>query len=40
MKKGENLFYNGSYQSLYVLGHFEGDLANDDYGNCVKSVED
>ncbi|KAK7245322.1 hypothetical protein RIF29_40162 [Crotalaria pallida] len=37
---GNNLFYTGSFQSLYVLGQCEGDLENDDCGACVKSAED
>ncbi|XP_027367632.1 cysteine-rich repeat secretory protein 56-like [Abrus precatorius] len=40
VKSGGNLFYTGSYQSLYVLGQCEGDLANDDCGDCMKSAED
>ncbi|TKY52772.1 Cysteine-rich repeat secretory protein 56 [Spatholobus suberectus] len=40
VKNGGNLFYTGSYQSLYVLGQCEGDLAKDDCGDCVKSAED
>jgi len=40
VKNGGNLFYTGSYQSLYVLGQCEGDLAEDDCGDCVKSAED
>lgn len=40
VKSGGSLFYTGSYQSLYVLGQCEGDLANDDCGDCVKSAED
>lgn len=40
VKNGGKLFYTGSYQSLYVLGQCEGDLANDDCGDCVKSAED
>ncbi|KAF7818473.1 plasmodesmata-located protein 3-like [Senna tora] len=39
VKSGGSLFYTGSYQSLYVLGQCEGDLGNDDCGNCVKSAE-
>nr|KYP74128.1 Cysteine-rich repeat secretory protein 56 [Cajanus cajan] len=40
VKNGGKLFYTGSYQSLYVLGQCEGDLAKDDCGDCVKSAED
>ncbi|KAK7345730.1 hypothetical protein VNO77_16340 [Canavalia gladiata] len=40
VKSGGNMFYSGTYQSLYVLGQCEGDLANDDCGDCVKSAED
>ncbi|XP_028794550.1 plasmodesmata-located protein 3-like [Neltuma alba] len=40
VKSGSNLFYTGSYQSLYVLGQCEGDLASSDCGDCVKSAED
>ncbi|KAK7393357.1 hypothetical protein VNO78_21910 [Psophocarpus tetragonolobus] len=40
VKNTGNLFYTGSYQSLYVLGQCEGDLAKDDCGDCVKSAED
>lgn len=32
-----NLFYTGSYQSLYVLGQCEGSLGNEDCGGCIKS---
>nr|XP_043636637.1 plasmodesmata-located protein 3-like [Erigeron canadensis] len=31
-------FYSGVYQSVYVLGQCEGDLGNDDCGNCIKSA--
>lgn len=39
---GDNgdLFYTGSYESLYVLGQCEGDLGSGDCGDCVKSAED
>lgn len=40
LKSGSNLFYTGSYQSLYVLGQCEGDLESSDCGDCVKSAED
>ncbi|CAJ1968238.1 unnamed protein product [Sphenostylis stenocarpa] len=40
VKNSGNLFYTGSYQSLYVLGQCEGDLAKNDCGDCVKSAED
>ncbi|KHN48941.1 Cysteine-rich repeat secretory protein 56 [Glycine soja] len=40
VKNSGNLFYSGSYQSFYVLGQCEGDLAKDDCGDCVKSAED
>ncbi|XP_061352668.1 plasmodesmata-located protein 1-like [Gastrolobium bilobum] len=40
VKSGGKLFYTGSYQSLSVLGQCEGDLANGDCGDCVKSAED
>jgi len=40
VKNGGDLFYTGSYQSLYVLGQCEGDLGKDDCGDCVKSAED
>lgn len=40
VKNSRNLFYTGSYQSLYVLGQCEGDLANSDCGDCVKIAED
>ena len=33
-----NLFYTGSYQSLYVLGQCEGSLGNADCGGCIKSA--
>ncbi|CAL0310403.1 unnamed protein product [Lupinus luteus] len=39
VKSGSNMFYTGSYQSLYVLGQCEGDLGNDDCGDCVSSAE-
>lgn len=35
---GEELFYTGRYESVYVLGQCEGDLASDDCGDCVKSA--
>lgn len=38
--KSGNLFYTGSYSSLYVLGQCESSLGNDDCGNCVKSAEE
>lgn len=38
VKSGSSLFYTGSYQSVYVLGQCEGDLATDDCGDCVKSA--
>ncbi|XP_020231193.2 plasmodesmata-located protein 1 [Cajanus cajan] len=40
VKSGGNLFYTGSYESLDMLGQCEGDLGNDDCGDCVKSAED
>ncbi|XP_014511643.1 cysteine-rich repeat secretory protein 11 [Vigna radiata var. radiata] len=40
VKNGGDLFYTGSYQSLYVLGQCEGDLGKDDCGDCMKSAED
>ncbi|KAI9122243.1 hypothetical protein K1719_006932 [Acacia pycnantha] len=40
VKTGGNLFYTGSYQSLYVLGQCQGDLDGADCGDCVKSAED
>ncbi|KAL3531192.1 hypothetical protein ACH5RR_010514 [Cinchona calisaya] len=33
---GSNGFYTGGYQSVYVLGQCEGDLASGDCVNCVK----
>ncbi|BAT85567.1 plasmodesmata-located protein 1-like isoform X1 [Vigna umbellata] len=33
-----NLFYTGSYQSLYVLGQCEGNLGNADCGDCIRSA--
>ncbi|OIW05067.1 hypothetical protein TanjilG_02774 [Lupinus angustifolius] len=39
VKSGSNMFYTGSYESLYVLGQCEGDLGNDDCGDCVSSAE-
>lgn len=33
-----NGFYAGGYQSVYVLGQCEGDLASDDCVNCVKTA--
>ncbi|CAJ1899472.1 unnamed protein product [Sphenostylis stenocarpa] len=33
-----NLFYTGSYQSLYVLGQCEGNLGNADCGACIRSA--
>ncbi|KAE9621886.1 hypothetical protein Lal_00032531 [Lupinus albus] len=39
VKSGGNMFYTGSYKSLYVLGQCEGDLGNDDCGDCVSSAE-
>ncbi|KAF3436092.1 hypothetical protein FNV43_RR23184 [Rhamnella rubrinervis] len=38
VKSGSSLFYTGTYQSVYVLGQCEGDLATDDCGDCVKSA--
>jgi len=38
MQNNKNLFYTGSYQSLYVLGQCEGILGNADCGGCIKSV--
>ncbi|KAK6286507.1 hypothetical protein POUND7_012686 [Theobroma cacao] len=38
VKSGKRLFYTGDYQSVYVLGQCEGDLANSDCGDCVKSA--
>ncbi|KAH1129012.1 hypothetical protein J1N35_000390 [Gossypium stocksii] len=35
---GSSLFYTGNYQSVYVLGQCEGDLAAGDCGDCVKSA--
>ncbi|KAI4301039.1 hypothetical protein L6164_034358 [Bauhinia variegata] len=40
VKSSGSLFYTGSYQSLYVLGQCEGDLANNDCGDCMKSAEE
>ncbi|KAI4349346.1 hypothetical protein L6164_009944 [Bauhinia variegata] len=40
VKSSGSLFYTGNYQSLYVLGQCEGDLGNDDCGDCVKSAEE
>ncbi|XP_021893781.1 cysteine-rich repeat secretory protein 56 isoform X2 [Carica papaya] len=34
---GGGLFYTGVYQSVYVLGQCEGDLASSDCGDCLKS---
>ncbi|CAI9107555.1 OLC1v1006934C3 [Oldenlandia corymbosa var. corymbosa] len=33
-----NGFYAGGYQSVYVLGQCEGDLANDNCVDCVKTA--
>ena len=38
VKSGSSLFYTGDYQSVYVLGQCEGDLATSDCGDCVKSA--
>ncbi|XVE72862.1 hypothetical protein DITRI_Ditri11bG0072200 [Diplodiscus trichospermus] len=38
VKSGSSLFYTGDYQSVYVLGQCEGDLATKDCGDCVKSA--
>ncbi|MBA0733094.1 hypothetical protein Gogos_017136 [Gossypium gossypioides] len=35
---GSSLFYTGNYQSVYVLGQCEGDLAASDCGDCVTSA--
>ncbi|KAL1350178.1 plasmodesmata-located protein 1 isoform X2 [Arachis hypogaea] len=35
-----NLFYTGSYESLYVLGQCEGNMGNDDCGDCIASAEE
>ncbi|PPS00973.1 hypothetical protein GOBAR_AA19705 [Gossypium barbadense] len=35
---GSSLFYTGTYQSVYVLGQCEGDLAASDCGDCVKTA--
>lgn len=40
VKSGNNLFFTGRYQDLYVLGQCEGDLSGGDCGMCVKSAED
>ncbi|KAK2417861.1 plasmodesmata-located protein [Trifolium repens] len=40
VKNGGNLFYTGSYMSLYVLGQCEGSLGNDDCGDCIKIAEE
>ncbi|KAK7336906.1 hypothetical protein VNO77_17459 [Canavalia gladiata] len=40
VQSGGNLFYTGSYQSLYVLGQCQGDLGNADCGACIKSAEE
>ena len=40
VKSSGTLFYTGSYQSVYVLGQCEGDLASGDCGDCVKSADD
>lgn len=40
VKSGGSLFYTGSYMSLYVLGQCEGNLGNDNCGDCVKSAEE
>ncbi|KAK1559938.1 hypothetical protein Q3G72_020204 [Acer saccharum] len=36
--KSNGLFYTGTYEQVYVLGQCEGDLANDDCGDCVQSA--
>ena len=38
VKSGSSLFYTGDYQSVYVLGQCEGDLATSDCGDCVESA--
>ncbi|XP_039048123.1 plasmodesmata-located protein 1-like [Hibiscus syriacus] len=38
VKSGSSLFYTGDYQSVYVLGQCEGDLATNDCGDCVKTA--
>ncbi|XP_022758517.1 cysteine-rich repeat secretory protein 56-like isoform X2 [Durio zibethinus] len=38
VKSGSGLFYTGDYQSVYVLGQCEGDLATSDCGDCAKSA--
>ncbi|XWS31369.1 hypothetical protein CRYUN_Cryun23aG0070300 [Craigia yunnanensis] len=38
VKSGSSLFYTGDYQSVYVLGQCEGDLATSDCGDCVNSA--
>ncbi|XP_027188047.1 plasmodesmata-located protein 1-like isoform X2 [Cicer arietinum] len=40
VKSGGSLFYTGNYMSLYVLGQCEGNLGNDDCGDCVKSAQE
>ncbi|XP_057427936.1 plasmodesmata-located protein 2-like [Lotus japonicus] len=41
VRNGGKLFYTvNSSQSFYVLGQCEGDLANNDCVDCVKSAED
>ncbi|KAJ7977179.1 Cysteine-rich repeat secretory protein like [Quillaja saponaria] len=40
VKSGGNLFYTGSYESVYVLGQCEGDLSSNDCGDCVNSAEE
>ncbi|GAV83131.1 Stress-antifung domain-containing protein [Cephalotus follicularis] len=36
--KSGGLFYTGTYESVYVLGQCEGDLASGDCVDCVKSA--
>ncbi|OMO64980.1 hypothetical protein CCACVL1_21592 [Corchorus capsularis] len=38
VKSGSSLFYTGDYQSVYVLGQCEGDMATNECGDCVKTA--
>ena len=36
--EGEDEFYTGTYESVYVLGQCEGDVGGSDCGDCVSTA--
>lgn len=38
VKNSAELFYTGTYEHVYILGECEGDIANGNCGDCVKTA--